>query len=52
MNTAICLFSAPDEKRESGLDQTEHGLLCSKLPFEGVLDAVIFEEVEEAEERD
>ena len=50
VNTIICLFSAPDEKRELGLDQTARFVMF-KTPFEGVLDAVIFEEVEEAEER-
>ena len=50
VNTVICLFSAPDEKRESELDQTARFVMF-KTPFEGVLDAVIFEEVEEAEER-
>ena len=50
VNTVICLFSAPDEKRKSGLDKTTRFVMF-KTPFEGVLDAVIFEEVEEAEER-
>ena len=50
VNTVICLFSAPDEKRESGLDQTARFVMFT-TPFEGVLDAVIFEEVKEAEER-
>ena len=42
VNTVICLFSAPDEKRESGLDQTARFVMFT-TPFEGVLDAVIFE---------
>ena len=50
MNTVICLFSAPDEKRQWGLDQKTRFIMF-KTPFEGVLDAVIFEEVEEADER-
>ena len=50
VNTVICLFSAPDEKREAGLDRTTRFVMF-KTPFEGILDAVIFEEVEEAEER-
>ena len=50
VNTVICLFSAPDEKGESGLDQTAR-FVTFTAPFEGVLDAVIFEEVEEADER-
>ena len=49
VNTAICLFSVPNEKRESGLDQMARFVMF-KTPFEGVLDAIIFEEVEEAEE--
>ena len=50
VNTVICLFSAPDEKGESGLDQTAR-FVTFTAPFEGVLDAVIFEEVEEATQR-
>ena len=50
VNTVICLFSAPDEKRELGLDQTTRFVMF-KTPFEGILDAIIFEEVEEANER-
>ncbi len=50
VNTVICLFSAPAEKRESGLDQMARFVMFT-TPFEGVLDAVIFEEVEEPEER-
>ena len=50
VNTVICLFSAPDEKRRSGLDETARFVMF-KTPFEGVLDAVIFEEVEGANER-
>ena len=50
VNTAICLFSAPDEKRQSELDQ-EARFVMFKTPFEGVLDAVIFEEVEEQKKR-
>ena len=50
VNTVICIFSAPDEKREAGLDRMTRFVMF-KTPFEGILDAVIFEEVEEAEER-
>ena len=50
VNTVICLFSAPDEKRQPALDGTARFVMF-KAPFEGVLDAVIFEEVEEANER-
>ena len=51
VNTVICLFSAPDEKRKSGLDKRKTRFVMFKTPFEGVLDAVIFEEVEEANQR-
>ncbi len=50
VNTVICLFSAPDEKRRSRLDEIARFVMF-KTPFEGVLDAVIFEEVEGANER-
>ena len=50
VNTVICLFSAPDEKRQPALDETARFVMF-KTPFEGVLDAIIFEEVEEASER-
>ena len=50
VNTVICLFSAPGEERRSGLDEIARFVMF-KTPFEGVLDPVIFEEVEEANER-
>ena len=50
VNTVICLFSAPDEKRQWGLNQKARFVMF-QTAFEGVLDAVIFEEVEEANER-
>ena len=50
VNTVICLFSAPHEKRQSGLDRTTRFIMF-KTPFEGVLDAVIFYEIETAPER-
>ena len=50
VNTVICLFSAPDEKRESELDQTARFVMF-KIPFEGILDAVIFYEIETVPER-
>ena len=50
VNTVICLFSAPDEKGELGLDQTARFVMF-KTPFESILDAVIFEEVEEQKKR-
>ena len=48
VNTVICLFSAPDEMRRSGLDEIARFVMF-KTPFEGVLSPVIFEEVEEAQ---
>ena len=50
VNTVISLFSAPDEKRQWGLDQKTR-FVTFKTAFEGILDAVIFEEVEEAKKR-
>ena len=50
VNTVICLFSAPDEKGELRLDQMARFVMF-KTPFEGILDAVIFEEVEEQKKR-
>ncbi len=50
VNTVICLFSAPDEKRWSGLDEIARFVMF-KTPFESVLSPVIFEEVEETSER-
>ena len=50
VNTVISLFSAPDQKGDSRLDHTAR-FVTFTTPFEGVLDAVIFEEVEEATQR-
>ena len=50
VNTVISLFSAPNEKRQWGLDQKTR-FVTFKTAFEGILDAVIFEEVEEAKKR-
>jgi len=50
INTVIVLFSAPDAKREWGLEKTARFVMF-KVPFEQVLDPVIVEEIEEAEER-
>ena len=47
VNTVICLFSAPDEKHRSGLDEIARFVMF-KTPFESVLSPVIFEKVEEA----
>lgn len=50
INTIIVLFSAPDEKKEGGLEKTTR-FVTFKVPFEQVLDPVIVEEIEEAKER-
>ena len=50
VNTVICLFSAPNEKEQQGLDQTAR-FVTFKTAFEGILDAVIFYEIETAPER-
>ena len=50
VNTVISLFSTPAPTGDSHLDHTAR-FVTFTAPFEGVLDAVIFEEVEEADER-
>ncbi len=50
VNTVICLFSAPDESRQSGLDCTAR-FVSFNTPFEAILDPVIFYEIETASER-
>ncbi len=50
VNTVICLFSAPDERRQSGLDCTAR-FVSFNTPFEAILDPVIFYEIETASER-
>ena len=50
VNTVICLFSTPNEKHESELDKMTRFVMF-KTPFEGILDAVIFYEIETAPER-
>ncbi|MDH7498989.1 MAG: Eco57I restriction-modification methylase domain-containing protein [candidate division NC10 bacterium] len=50
VNTIIALLSAPDERREWGLDQIARFVMFT-APFEQVLSPVIFEEIEEATER-
>ena len=51
VNTVICLFSAPDESRQWGLDQKTRFIMF-QTPFEAILDPVIFYEIETAPERD
>ena len=50
VNTVICLFSAPDERRQSGLDCTAR-FVSFNTPFEAILDPVIFYEIETASDR-
>ena len=50
VNTIIALFSAHAPLPDSGLDHIAR-FVTFTAPFEGVLDAVIFEEVEEANQR-
>ena len=51
VNTVICLFATPDEKRQLGLDCTTR-FVSFNTPFEAILDPVIFYEIETASERD
>jgi len=50
VNTVIALLSAPQDKKDSGLAETARFAMF-KVPFEGVLSPVVFEEIEEAEGR-
>jgi len=50
INTVIVLFSAPDDSRQWGLDETARFVMF-RVPFEHVLSPVIFQEIEEAGER-
>ncbi len=50
VNTVICLFSAPDDTRQSGLDCTAR-FVSFNTPFEAILDPVIFYEIETASKR-
>ncbi len=50
VNTIIALFSAPDDKRLWALDKTARFVMF-KVPFENVLSPVIFEEIEETNDR-
>ena len=51
VNTVICLISAPNKNRESCLQHTVR-FVNFTVPFEAILDAVIFYEIETASERD
>lgn len=50
VNTIISLFSAPDERREWGLDKKAQFIMF-KVPFEQILSPVVFDEIEESKER-
>ena len=51
VNTVICLISAPNKNRESCLQHTVR-FVNFTVPFEAILDAVIFYEIETASVRD
>jgi len=50
VNTIIALFSAPDDKRLWAVDKIARFVMF-KVPFEHVLSPVIFEEIEETNDR-
>ncbi|MDI6755441.1 MAG: Eco57I restriction-modification methylase domain-containing protein, partial [Thermodesulfobacteriota bacterium] len=50
VNTVIALFSAPNDKTEWGRNKAARFVMF-KLPFEQIISPVIFEEIEEAQER-
>ncbi|BCW98720.1 MAG: hypothetical protein KatS3mg024_1547 [Armatimonadota bacterium] len=50
VNSVICLLSAPSKKKDAGLSNIARFVMF-KVPFEQVLSAVVFEEIEEAEGR-
>ncbi|HIE25944.1 TPA: hypothetical protein EYP66_01500, partial [Candidatus Poribacteria bacterium] len=50
VNTIIALLSPPDDKKQRGFDKTARFVMF-KVPFEDILSPVIFQEIEEAEER-
>lgn len=51
VNTIIALLSAPDDRKESGLEKTARFVMF-KVPFEQVLDADTFKELESATKRE
>jgi hypothetical protein len=51
VNTIIALLAPPDDRRETGLDQTARFVMF-KVPFEEVLDAETFKALEAATERE
>jgi len=50
VNSVIVLFSAPDDRHEWALEKTARFVMF-RVPFEHILSPVIFDEIEEAEER-
>ena len=50
INSVIVLFSAPDDRREWALEKTARFVMF-RVPFEHIVDPVIFDEIEEATER-
>ena len=50
VNTVICLISAPDKAKESGV-QHDTCFVNFTVPYEAILDAIIFYEIETAEGR-
>jgi len=50
VNTIIALLAPPDDRRETGLDQTARFVMF-KAPFEEILRADIFKQIETAAER-
>jgi hypothetical protein len=50
VNSVITLFSSPDENTDRALEEISRFVMFT-VPFEGVLDAVIFDEIEAAAER-
>ncbi len=50
VNTIIALFSAPDDRIDWASDKTAKFIMF-KVPFESILSAVVFDEVEEIRER-
>ncbi len=50
VNTIIALLAPPDDRRETGLDQTARFVMF-KVPFEDILRADVFKQIETATER-
>jgi len=50
VNTVIVLFSLPDDHREWALEKTARFIMF-KVPFEHIISPVIFDEIDEANER-